>query len=75
MIQENYGRYIRDDGDALLRAYVASTVSSAEPSEQNDEDELETGTFSDESSISTRNMVVPTGIEPKIVKKPVSGKR
>ena len=22
MIQEHYGRYIRDDGDALLRAYV-----------------------------------------------------
>jgi hypothetical protein len=22
MIQENYGKYIRDDGDVLLRAYV-----------------------------------------------------
>jgi hypothetical protein len=68
MIQQNYGRYIRDDGDALLRAYVAGTVSSAEPSAQNDEDEPETGTFagtfSSGSVNSVKNMVVPTGIEP-----------
>lgn len=24
MLQQSYGKYIRDDGDALLRAYVAA---------------------------------------------------
>ena len=60
MIQDHYGRYIRDDGDALLRAYV----------EQPKLDALEekTGTFSETFSSEVYNyrnqLVVPTGIEP-----------
>jgi integrase len=55
MIQQNYGKYIRDDGDALLRAYVGS---------QTGEREDETETFSTESAKYAGVMVVPTGIEP-----------
>lgn len=29
MIQEHYGKYIRDDGDALLRAYVEQSKQDA----------------------------------------------
>ena len=64
MIQQNYGRYIGDDGDVLLRAYVVSTVSNVEPSDQNDANEPETETISGESVKYSGNMVVPTGIEP-----------
>jgi hypothetical protein len=65
MIQENYGKYIRDDGDALLRAYVENSKT--------DRIEEKTGTFaetfSDESAKYAVNMVVPTGIEPVTAKK------
>ena len=55
MIQQNYGRYIRDDGDALLRAYVESSKI-----EQNEDAE----TFSDDRAKYAGSMVVPTGFEP-----------
>ena len=42
MIQEHYGKYIRDDGDALLRAYVEQPKPDAI--------EEKTGTFSNEVS-------------------------
>ena len=60
MIQDHYGRYIRDDGDALLRAYVEQPKLDAI--------EAKTGTFSEtfsgEVSNYVNHMVVPTGIEP-----------
>jgi hypothetical protein len=37
MIQQNYGKYIRDDGDAPLRAYVENPKT--------DQNEGETETF------------------------------
>ena len=37
MIQEHYGKYVRDDGDALLRAYVEKPKLTAK--------EQKTGTF------------------------------
>ena len=60
MIQEHYGRYIRDDGDALLRAYVEKPKLDAVSQK--------TGTFAGTFSSGAYNyrnkMVVPTGIEP-----------
>jgi hypothetical protein len=69
MLQQSYGKYIRDDGDALLREYVANQLAKAEaeqPKQDQSEDETETftETFSDESAMYWKNMVVPTGIEP-----------
>src|SRR6266478_3255681 len=43
MIQQNYGKYIRDDGDALLRAYVES-LKIGQKIEQTEE---KTGTFAE----------------------------
>ena len=43
MLQQSYGKYIRDDGDALLRSYV--TTSLALPSLK----EQETGANRDET--------------------------
>ena len=60
MIQDHYGRYIRDDGNALLRAYV----------EQPKQDVIEAktgtfgGTFLSVSDKYLKPLVVPTGIEP-----------
>ena len=52
MIQEHYGKFIRDNGDALLRAYV----------EQKTETFPET--FSDNAPNYRRNLASPTGFEP-----------
>src|SRR5438874_6782150 len=60
MIQEHYGKYIRGDGDARLRAYVAKPNLPAV--------EQKTGTFAGTFSQDTPNyrkdLVRPTGIEP-----------
>ena len=68
MIQENYGKYIRDDGDVLLRAYVATTATCTQPSQEIDVKEVETETFtetfSDKPSNSASFMASPTGFEP-----------
>ena len=60
MMERNYGKYIRDDGDALLRAYV-------ERSDRHVEGE-KTGTFSETFFDARRNylenMASPTGFEP-----------
>src|SRR5262245_62538717 len=60
MIQEHYGKFIRDDGDALLRAYVERP--------RNESIEEKTGTFSETFSRSVsnswNNMASPTGFEP-----------
>ena len=56
MIQEHYGKHIRDDGDALLRAYVER------PKEEAIEEKPET--FSEESAKYRETIMVPTGLEP-----------
>ena len=60
MIQEHYGKYIRDDGDALLRVYVVQP--------KRDVIEQKTGTFSETLSSEVSNcpkeLARPTGIEP-----------
>jgi integrase len=50
MIQQNYGKYIRDDGDALLRAYVES-LKMGQKIEQTEE---KTGTFAETSLVKSR---------------------
>ena len=49
MLQQSYGKYVRDDGDALLRAYVTK-AESAEQGLAPREEETETfaETFLDE---------------------------
>ena len=56
MIQQNYGKYIRDDGDALLRAYVERPKT--------DQNEEKTETFPGERTNYAGLLVVPTGFEP-----------
>jgi integrase len=60
MIQQNYGKYIRDDGDALLRAYVTHPKRDAK--------ERKTGTFAGTFSHDVSNfmnyLASPTGFEP-----------
>ena len=60
MIQEHYGKYIRDDGDALLRAYVERPREEAI--------EEKTGTFAEtflsESANYPNSLASPTGFEP-----------
>lgn len=52
MIEHNYGKYIRHDGDAPLRAYVEN---------QNEE---QTETLPGERTNYAGTLVVPTGFEP-----------
>ena len=70
MIQDHYGRYIRDDGDALLRIYVE------QPKLDEIEEKTETfpGTFSSEVTIGIP-WWSPTGIELETPKKKDEGKR
>ncbi len=60
MIQEHYGKFIRDDGDTLLRAYVEDADT---PTLQ-----AKTGTFAETFSDLPRNylnnLASPTGFEP-----------
>ena len=60
MIEEHYGKYIRDDGDAKLRAYVSRPKWDAT--------EEKTGTFSGTFSRNVTNysncLASPTGFEP-----------
>jgi hypothetical protein len=58
MIQEHYGKYIRDDGDALLRAYV----QAPKPQSLKEETETFTETFLGELSNSATLLGVPDGI-------------
>ena len=68
MIQENYGKYIRDDGDVLLHAYVATTPTCSQPSQEIDAKEVETETFTetflDKPSNPASSLASPTGFEP-----------
>src|SRR5262249_17953895 len=60
MIQEHYGKYIRDDGDALLRAYVERP--------RNESIAVKAGTFPetfwDDGANYGGIMASPTGFEP-----------
>jgi hypothetical protein len=56
MIEQNYGKYIRDDGDAPLRAYVENPKT--------DQNEEKTATFPGERTNYAGILVVPTGFEP-----------
>jgi hypothetical protein len=60
MLQENYGKYIRDDGDALLRAYVESEKRDS----VEEETETFTETFSSVSANYASSLASPTGFEP-----------
>jgi len=60
MIQENYGKYIRDDGDALLRAYVEKPKTEL----LEEETETFTETFSSVSANYASSLASPTGFEP-----------
>jgi len=61
---QNYGKYIRDDGDALLRNYVESAKTDhKEQTETLDE------TLSDEGAKYAGIVASPTGFEPDPVKK------
>ncbi len=69
MIQNHYGRYVRDDGDALLRAYVDQptvdvveqpTVEQPKPAQT----ETQTETFSTSASNYVDRLASPTGFEP-----------
>ena len=60
MIQQNYGKYIRDDGDALLRAYVQTAKTDV----VDEETETLGETFSDEGVKYAGIMASPTGFEP-----------
>jgi integrase len=68
MIQQNYGKYIRDDGDALLRRYVATAQTLPETVLDDPETETFSGTFFAENANYANRLVVPTGIEPKPAK-------
>jgi hypothetical protein len=61
MIQQNYGKYIRDDGDALLRAYVEKPEKDVvvEP-----EPETLDETLSDDGAKCAVTLASPTGFEP-----------
>ena len=56
MIQGRHGKYFRDDGNALFRAYVEQPKLNAI--------EQKTETFSSRSGKQATLMVVPTGLEP-----------
>src|SRR5258708_1726426 len=56
MIQEHYGKYICDDGDALLRAYVEKPKLAAV--------EQKTRSFLHDTSNYRKDLARPTGIEP-----------
>jgi hypothetical protein len=60
MIQEHYGRYVRDDGDALLRAYVEKPKLTAKKQKT----ETFAGTFSSAASKYQNTLASPTGFEP-----------
>jgi integrase len=60
IIQEHYGKYIRDDGDVLLRAYVQT--AKQEPVEA--ETETFTETFLDKPTNCASSLASPTGFEP-----------
>ncbi|MGH7848092.1 MAG: site-specific integrase [Candidatus Binatia bacterium] len=67
MIEKNYGRFIRNDGDEPLRQLLAAKVELA-GAQENTQTEVETETFTEtfleEASNVAGLLVVPTGIEP-----------
>src|SRR5262249_39151445 len=65
MIQEHYGRYIRDDGDRLLRAYLAKSKNKQQT-------ETLPETYTPALAIYWNTVVRPTEIDPLLrVQEPV----
>ena len=64
MIQENYGKYIRSDGDAPILAYLARSVEVQEQEKNEEKSETFGETFSGERTNYAGTLVVPTGFEP-----------
>jgi integrase len=64
MIQENYGKYIRSDGDAPILAYLSQPVETKHEGENEEKSETFGETFSDEKTNHAGTLVVPTGFEP-----------
>src|SRR5215813_465024 len=60
MIQQNYGKYVRDDGDALLSAYVQTQKTDVVDKET----ETISETFSDDGAKYAGILASPTGFEP-----------
>jgi integrase len=60
MIQQSYGKYIRDDGDAFLKAYVQAQKRDAVEAETETLGE----TFSDDGAKCVVGLASPTGFEP-----------
>jgi hypothetical protein len=60
MIQVHYGKYIRDDGDAMLRAHVERPKINAEARKTG----TFAGTFSRGVSNFVKSLASPTGFEP-----------
>jgi hypothetical protein len=60
MIQQNYGRYIRDDGDALLRAYVQTAKAGV----VEEETEIWAKRIGLEGAKFAGLLASPTGFEP-----------
>jgi integrase len=61
MIEENYGKYIRDDGDITLRAYVEKAITDQHQEQTETSDE----SFSNECKYA-ETLVVPVGLEPAL---------
>jgi integrase len=55
MIEKHYGKYIRDDGDALLRAYVESPKKDRKIEQTEELAKEKTGTFAETSLHKSRN--------------------
>jgi hypothetical protein len=64
MIQENYGKYIRSDGDAPILDYLSRAEDAQQEGENKDKSETVGETFSNERASCAGFMVVPTGFEP-----------
>jgi len=64
MIEENYGKYIGNDGDAPILAYLSRIEETQQEGENEEKSETFGETFSSEGANYAGFMVVPTGFEP-----------
>jgi hypothetical protein len=60
MIQQNYGKYVRDDGDALLKVYVQTAKASV----VKEETEIWAKRVRLKGAKSAGLLASPTGFEP-----------
>ena len=64
MIEENYGKYIGNDGDAPILAYLSRIEETQQEGENEEKSETFGETFSGEGTKYAGTLVVPTGFEP-----------